>query len=386
MRIFSCICDHVLFFENTACTRCGRKAGWCEGCEAVVGLDLIGGGTSAEETERAVSQSQTQAAGGASSPGVAERSAYRCGPAGHTVYPCVNNHANRVCTHYIAAPDAFCSSCILNTAVPDLSVEGNAARWYRLEAAKRRMLYDLALIGIDPTDPTRGYAPPLAFAFMADSVKENDRWRPLTDGQKVFTGHADGLITINLRETDPVEREKARVRLGEPQRTLIGHFRHEVGHYIWDLLYRDNPRARGVFIGRFGDPENPAYADALKTYYRDGPPPDWQTDHISAYASMHPWEDWAETWNAYLDMIGTLDTRAAITGESIGHPTEFDIDRAISAYAEAGILFNEVNRNCGLPPLVPELFTDTVRAKLRFVHHAVPPLANKPEPLVPRAR
>jgi len=191
----------------------------------------------------------------------------------------------------------------------------------------------------------------LSFAFKADAEK------PVT------TGHANGLITINLKEADPVEREKARVAFGEPQRTLVGHFRHELGHYFWDLLIKDDCLAASRAL--FGDETNPSYGDALLAYYQNGPKADWQSQYVSAYATMHPWEDFAETFGTYLDLRAVLVTSGQF--QSDGKPAE-DFHEMLSQYQQVGILANEWNRDMGLLDLVPEVFVPPVVEKLHFVH------------------
>ncbi len=228
------------------------------------------------------------------------------------------------------------------------------------------MLYDLELVGFH-ADVENGPLP-LRFDFKTDAVPQGDgRWQRLGNGQKVFTGHASGVITINVREADSVEREINRVALGEPQRTLIGHFRHEVGHYVWDVLIKDQPQQLKAFTDVFGDPYQPAYGDALKRHYAQGPPADWPERFISPYASMHPWEDFAETWQAYLDIFGTLELLASY-GWLHQQTAIADLPARIDAYVRTGVSLNELNRNAGLLPLIPEMFSKPVREKLAQIH------------------
>ncbi|HTU26860.1 MAG TPA: putative zinc-binding metallopeptidase, partial [Pirellulales bacterium] len=182
-------------------------------------------------------------------------------------------------------------------------------------------------------------------------------------------GHDKGRITINIREADDAERERLRVVMGEAQRTLIGHFRHEIGHYYWDQLVkgRREDECRAVF----GDHDHPTYAEALKRHYAEGPPADWTQSFISAYATMHPWEDFAETWGSYMDMAAALDT-----AENMGFGGVRDLFRAdfaamLSRYQELGIALNELNRTMGLVDLVPEVFVPPVVEKLCYVHRLV---------------
>jgi len=129
------------------------------------------------------------------------------------------------------------------------------------------------------------------------------------DGEPVVTGHADGVITINIAEADDAERERRRQELHEPCRTLLGHFRHESGHYYWDRLIKNSPWIN-AFRETFGE-ESSDYRDALERYYQSGPSTDWPKHFVSAYASAHPWEDWAETWAHYLRITDTLEIAGA---------------------------------------------------------------------------
>jgi hypothetical protein len=272
------------------------------------------------------------------------------------------------------ATDDFCPACDLNRTIPDLSAPGNAERWRVLEAAKRRLVYALERLRLPlksrKEDEERG----LAFDFLADAGS----------GQPVMTGHDDGLITINIAEADSAERERRRVELGEPYRTLLGHLRHEVGHYYWDVLVRDGGRleaARAVF----GD-EREDYQQALKRHYEQGPPPDWQAAFVSAYATMHPWEDFAETWTHYLHMVDTLDTAGSfglavdpvVTSDpAVNAEIEFDpyrtrdVDRLIAAWLPLTVAVNSLNRSMGQPDLYPFALSPPAIEKLRFIHALV---------------
>ena len=95
-----------------------------------------------------------------------------------------------------------------------------------------------------------------------------------------MTGHENGIITIALAEADGFERERRRLEMGEPYCTLLGHFRHEVGHHFWDLLVRDGGQLQAC-RALFGD-DSEDYQAALQRHYRDGPVPDWQQRYVSA--------------------------------------------------------------------------------------------------------
>ena len=268
------------------------------------------------------------------------------------VVPCQNYVVEAVCNQYVAAdaapPQKLCQFCSLTAVIPDLSVNQNRQRWRDLEAAKRRVLYTLVKIGYPITPGDSGVV--LSFDFKADGP------------EKVHTGHANGRITINLREADAVEREKARVHFGEPQRTLVGHFRHELGHYIWDRLVAGRDIAQ--FRERFGDERSPSYADALARHHRQGPPANWASGYVSAYATMHPWEDFAETFGAYLDMVSVLHTAQRF---ELVSRDERSFDQWLREYQRIGLIANEWNRDMGLLDLVPEVFTSVVSEKIRYV-------------------
>ena len=172
--------------------------------------------------------------------------------------------------------------------------------WRKLEAAKHRLFYTLLRLNL-PIETRNENPEGLAFDFLAD--------QPAQSGPKVMTGHDNGLITIALAEADDAERERRRTAMGEPYRTLLGHFRHEVGHYYWDRLVRDEGRldpCRAVF----GD-DSQDYEQALQRHYAEGAPANWQENFVSAYATTHPWEDFAETWAHYLHIVDTLEMAGA---------------------------------------------------------------------------
>lgn len=250
-------------------------------------------------------------------------------------------------------PEDLCPYCSLNEIIPDLSSKGNLRKWQRLERAKHRVLYDVDRIGLPILTEQEGDHPALMFEFKAAGKKP------------VSTGHASGVITIDIDEADSVRREKTRVHFSEPQRTLVGHFRHELGHYFWEVCVR--PDRLDEYRELFGDEQKPKYADAQKIYYASGPRPNWRGDFISEYATMHSWEDFAETFNAYLDMIAIVNTASYFKRLRVD-ADDRDFEKLIRAYADIGIVANEFNRDIGLLDLVPEVFTPTVIRKLKFVH------------------
>ncbi|MGV3550556.1 zinc-binding metallopeptidase family protein [Rhizobium sp.] len=272
--------------------------------------------------------------------------------------------------------ETFCLACRFNLTIPDLSVPENHDRWRRVEQAKKHLFYSLTRWDL-PTprraeDPDHG----MAFEFLADVQDANGN-----TVESVLTGHNNGLIQINIAEADDAERERRRALMGEPYRTLIGHFRHEVGHFYWDLLVKDQSRI-GDFTAVFGDPDID-YALALQNHYANGAPVGWQQNYISAYASAHPWEDFAETWAHCFHMVDGLETARSYgiyPGETPAgaiHPTEVDpydavsIDQIIAAWVPLTVAINSINRSLGQPDLYPFVLTDAIVAKIDFVFRLI---------------
>lgn len=359
MKNFHCdACGNPVYFENVRCERCSRTLGVLPELSAVSTLEPI---------DEALDHWQALAPG-------AEHAIYR---------RCANYATHQVCNWMVpAGQDAvFCAACRLNTLIPNLERPGHLRRWARLETGKRRLLYSLLQLGLrvaaKSSDPARG----LAFAFVSSLDAAPD--------QVCTTGHANGLITINIDEADPAARERTRLDLDERYRTLIGHFRHEIGHYYWEQLISpaaapDSPWLE-PFRALFGD-ERRDYAEALATHHRDGPPADWQSRHISAYASSHPWEDWAESWAHYLHIVDTLET-AAQFGVGVAQPLadgglerskpEFDpyqieaFEPILSHWIPLTFALNSLNRSMGISDPYPFVISGPVKEKLAFVHRLI---------------
>jgi len=197
----------------------------------------------------------------------------------------------------------------------------------------------------------------------------------------VMTGHDNGLITLNLAEADDAERERQRHQMDEPYRTLLGHFRHEIAHYYWSRLVANSDRLQ-EFRDVFGD-ERKDYGAALQQHYANGPPADWPTHFVTAYASSHPWEDFAETWAHYFHMVDTLETAGAFglsvrprVSKGIATKIDFDahhaeMDRIIETWLPLTFAVNSINRSMGLSDLYPFVLAPTVIAKLTFVHDRI---------------
>jgi hypothetical protein len=269
--------------------------------------------------------------------------------------------------------EPFCTACRHNRTIPDLTNPENRLRWRKIEAAKHRLFYTLLRLRLPlttrPDDPNG-----LAFDFLSSPVGT-------AAAAPILTGHAGGLITLNIAEADDSERERQRKSMGEPYRTLLGHFRHETAHYYWDQLVADKP-AHAEFRRLFGD-EREDYAAVLQRYYANGPAPDWPERFVTAYASSHPWEDFAETWAHYFHMVDTLETAAAFglrlrpkTGADLDAVIDFDphvaeMDRIIDAWLPLTFAVNSINRSMGQPDLYPFVPAAPVIWKLTFIHDQI---------------
>lgn len=313
----------MVFFADTECVSCG----------AILGFDPSAGRMLAAD-----------AAAGFWTEG---DSSYR---------PC-GNRLQHGCNWLIGfeESDGFCISCQLNRTIPNLDNPENIGRWRRVEDAKRRLMYTLLDLGLPIRSRSRGWRDGLAFDF-----KEDRRTNPNVEEEHVTIGHAEGVITLNVAEADDVLRERARTDLNERYRTLLGHFRHESGHYYFDLLVQESDTE---FRELFGD-ERSDYAAALDRYYAEGAVPDWPDRFISAYASVHPLEDWAETWSHYLHIHDALET--AVAG-GFAEP-EADFGRRLDLWMELTVTLNEFNRSLGLGDYYPFVISPVVRTKLEFVH------------------
>jgi hypothetical protein len=343
MRTFECTCGNQLFFDNSVCMKCKREVGWCPVCHAIVDVTTNEG-------------------------------CFFCARCKASLVKCSNYANYNVCNRFVVCDQTqgtqsatsagvFCDCCRFNHTIPDLNAAGNREKWYRLEAAKRRIFYDLDMLGFPYGTEKDGVMPGLMFEFKGDPIPDK-RYRTMTGGQKIYTGHDDGVITINIQEADPVTREKLRVGMGEAHRSLLGHFRHEFGHYIWDVLIKGKREPDSIAV--FGDHNHPPYDQALQEYYQKGPKPNWLLNYVSAYATMHPWEDFAETFALYLDTSSALDT--AWNGQLIKEPDFQNVNSMIDTYQRLGVALNEMNRSNGLLDYLPEVLAEPVRVKLKFIH------------------
>lgn len=280
---------------------------------------------------------------------------HECCNCGAEVSFCANRMVHESCNGAVerSSADRLCLYCSFNRVIPDVSIRQNLLQWRRLEAAKHRVLYEVERLGLPLENVVSSDSPALRFEFKS------------SHDHPVSTGHASGLITIDIAEADSVHREKTRVEFGEPQRTLVGHFRHELGHFYWELLVAN--AWLNEFRQLFGDEQQPAYQQAQQKYYEGGPRENWQDEFVSGYASMHPWEDFAETFATYLDMAAIVSTATHFNRiKSVAHSDDFP--SMLNTYLEIGVVANEFNRDMGLLDLVPEVFNDRIVEKLRFVH------------------
>ena len=361
LRAFRCLCSAPVFFRNSGCLSCGRARGYDPAQRRLLALDVRG---------EALIEARPASA-------LHLRSARQ-------FHRCANAVSAANCNWLVPDEERngagqrplFCVACRLNRVIPDQTVAENQRDWALIEQAKRRLVSQLLALGLPVQsrlagaggeDMQRG----LAFDFL----------RPM-EGQPVLTGHASGIVTLNADEAEDSTRERIRASLREPYRTLLGHFRHEVGHYYWDRLVATTAWLP-AFRQTFGD-ERADYRAALERNYRLGPPPDWADWHVSAYASCHPWEDWAETWAHYLHMVDALDT-----GLSFGldaDDVEVDVEpfdeavlaqpdaeflRLVNAWVELTALLNELSRSMGQPDFYPFVLNQTVVRKLHLVHRVV---------------
>ena len=347
MKLFECqSCRQPLYFENTRCESCGRRLGYLPARDTVTALQAKDGGW------QALAEPKTR---------------YRY---------CVNVE-HGVCNWLLPFdhPEQFCAACRHNRTIPDLSQPQNLTRWRKIEVAKHRLFYTLLRLRL-PLASRAEDAEGLAFDFIADEEVDGHH-------TAVMTGHDSGLITINLAEADDPERERQRFEMGEAYRTLLGHFRHEIAHYYWARLVARSSFLR-EFRNTFGD-ERKNYVTALQQHYAQGPPPDWPEHFVTAYAGVHPWEDFAETWAHYFHMVDTLETASGFglslrpkvaKAVELAAKIDFDphhaaLDRIIEAWLPLTFAVNSINRSMGLSDLYPFVLAPPVIVKLAFLHRLI---------------
>ena len=334
-----------MFFENVLCENCGGMLGYQPEHRAITTFEAAGSGL-----WRSLNPVN----------------------AGRLFKQCFNYAHEEVCNWMlpVESPEDLCASCQLTHSIPSLSGQ-NRLYWRRLEAAKRRLLYSLMELKIAPVSKHKSPQTGLAFEFLQDLPT-----------RRVMTGHDNGLITLNIAEADPAFREKVREEMHEPYRTLLGHFRHESGHYYFDRLIAGSKWIE-PYRALFGD-ERADYGASLQRHYENGPPDDWKQHYISSYASSHSWEDWAETWAHYLHMIDTLGTAFAC-GMTL-RPRHKDEPQLIleeqplkvasfpdliADWFALTYVLNSLNRSVGMPDAYPFALSPSVQRKLEFIHAVI---------------
>ena len=350
MKTYHCTCGQLIFFENVVCVNCGRALGFLPDLMCLSSIEQQNDNTFATDVD---------------------------GGPGRRYKKCYNYERNAVCNWMVPVEkenESFCTSCRLDLLIPDLSIDKNRILWQLIENAKRRLVYSLINLKLPLLnrfdDPKQG----LSFQFLAQDPNSP---------QRVLTGHEDGIITLNIAEADDAERERVRLSMKEPYRTLLGHFRHEVGHYYWDRLVSGTKYLEPC-RHLFGD-ERVDYNQALSNYYATGAPVDWQNNFVSVYATAHPWEDWAETWTHYLHIQDTLevaldfglidkrlrlDPKTETEGSWFG-PKPKKFEEVIDAWSQLTIALNSINRSMGLHDIYPFVLSKPVVDKLRFIAEVI---------------
>jgi hypothetical protein len=332
MKLFTCDhCHQTLYFENSHCVNCGETVAYNPDTARLMTL----------------------------APGDRQ---------------CRNTLEREACNWLVTggADAVYCRSCELSSLIPDLSDPANELAWRRIEAAKRRLVYTLLALKLPVASRVAQPEHGLTFRFLKS-----------TEDEPVMTGHDDGVITLNVDEADFAFRENMREKLGEGYRTVLGHLRHEIGHYYWDRLIGDDAALLEAFRAQFGD-ERQSYEAALTRHYEQGVPANWGESYISAYASMHPWEDWAETWAHYLHMVDTLETARShgltVRAQSADRAGEriatdrlafFDFESLTTGWNAVTLALNSLNRSMGMKDAYPFVLSTAVLAKLRFIHELV---------------
>ena len=320
MRRFQCTCDAPIFFDNHQCLKCGAAVGFDPESMSMVPVE--------KPADLAY-----------------------CG-----------NHDYGVC-NWLRPTESehdLCRACQFNRTIPSLDLPHNTERWAALERAKKRLFYSFYRLELPVRDGWRAGCDGLLFDFLDDARTQAETY-PDTF---ITSGFAEGVITINVLEADDIARTTAQVELRERYRTLLGHFRHESGHYFWSLLSKDE-KASNMFGDLFGDP-SVEYRASLNHYYETGPPTDWEQCYISAYASSHPLEDWAETWSHYLLMHDALETAHAHGLIATSPSCSTFVDR-ISQWQAVSVGLNEMNQSVGREDAYPFVISIQVRNKLAYV-------------------
>ncbi len=349
MKTYTCACGELIYFDNFACVNCKREVGFLP--------DLVSLSSLEKPDNEGLFSANTE-------------------EKGRLYKKCRNYVQHNVCNWMIPAENTteiYCTSCRLDVMIPDLSQPQNITLWAAVEGAKRRLIYSALRLKLPLANRVEDPRTGLGFRFMADTLNPDG-----TIATKVMTEHNEGLITLNLSEADDSTREKMRTSMKEPYRTLLGHFRHESGHYYWDRLVKDTKFIE-PYRAMFGD-ERQDYNESMKKYYETGAPANWGDNFISMYSTMHPWEDWAETWAHYLHVQDTLEVaadfglvgkRVKIAPVSDGTVKPKPFDEVMETWSELSIALNCINRSMGMRDLYPFVLSQPVINKLRFVSDVI---------------
>ena len=369
-RAYRCHCGNPIFFRNSKCLACGTPLGYDSALATLI--PLMPGAA-----EDSWTRWQPEPAANSSDSSDSSDSSTRS----QTYTRCANLATPAACNWLVPLDDGhaaqqLCQACRLNRTIPDLNDPvhpDNGVLWGRIELAKRRLFSSLLALGLPVASLTEDPARGISFDLL----------RSPDGGPPVMTGHKAGLITLNLQEADDAVREAVRSAMREPYRTLLGHFRHEIGHYYWDTLVNGTDWMPGFHL-LFGD-ETLDYAACLQKNYVEGPPAQWWLRYVSAYASTHPWEDWAECWAHYLHMRDTIDTAVSLglaTDSAHLEFTAFTLDALyqpehpgaqtfldfLNDWTRLTTLLNEMSRSMGQPDFYPFVLPHEVVAKLHFIH------------------
>jgi hypothetical protein len=337
MRSFTCQkCGQAIFFENDHCLRCASPLGFVYDTMTMSAFEIKEGALRS----------------------YGNNSLYKY---------CKNSEHHQACNWVLelTSEHSYCLACRLNRTIPNLSVPENLHYWRILEAGKRRLLYSLIRLGLPVIPKSEDDYNGVAFEFLKDTferIKENDY---------VMTGHVDGVITLNIAEADDVERERRRKDMNEDYRTVLGHFRHEIGHYYWQQMVCGKAPL-SAFRSLFGD-ERQDYQKAVTQHYAVGAPVSWSDSYISAYASCHPWEDFAETWGHYLLIADTLETAKEFFDQADSvdgyHAESFTL--MLDRWLPLTLAVNNINRSGGQPDLYPFVLSASAVQKLNYVHQLI---------------
>ena len=351
MKLFRCDnCGNAIHFDNRVCVNCGFRLGFVP---EALGLYAIQPDPAQSDRWRRVDQQQYL---------------YRFCP----------NAQWDICNWLIPSesPETFCQACRYNGLVPDPKTEVGLKRWRAIGEAQRHLFYsflrwDLPRPGRQE-DPVSG----LVFDLKDDDILPDGTCKP------ALIGHDEGRIVIRTAEADDATRELMREQLNEPYRTLLGHFRHETGHFIWNKLVRDQNKFDS-FRAVFGD-ERADYDQAIQAHYTNGPPVNWQNAYISDYATTHPWEDFAECFAHNLHIVDSLETAhiygIALAPISHGEMTAYanfdpysvlDFERIAEVWIPLSVALNSIHHSMGERDLYPFILTPQVKTKLAYVHSLI---------------